>query len=308
MRPRQLARACCAAAIVLTVWLQPALAGARRAPQDAQKPPGARAGALEIVVPPPGVTQEIVLKDGTTAYGRVERIDGARVVFETTTGGTLEVDAAQVVSLKPVQGSMSRGAFLAADPNPTRLFFGPTARSLPAGGGYVAVYEVFLPQVQVGVTDWLSLGAGTPLFFGDGSERPVWVTPKLRVFDTGRTQGALGVMHFFNVGDGNLGIAYGVLTRGSRDSGVTVGAGYAYDRTSGDVDGAPVGMFGGEHRVSRRVKLVTENYVFEGGGLGSFGVRFLGDRLSADLGLVVPLGMGETVAFPMINFVYRFGR
>jgi hypothetical protein len=279
------------------------------AAQPAQPESRARQSvAPAILIPPPGVTQELVLKDGTRAYGRVERIDGSSVVFRTATGGTLEIDAAQIVSLKPVEGRVITGSFLAADPNPTRLFFGPTARSLPRGGGYVAVYEVVVSGVQVGITDRISFGAGTPLVFGGGSEHPVWITPKIQVLNAGTTQGAIGIMHFLNVGGGNLGVAYGVVTHGTRDSAVTLGAGYAYDHTSSRVDGAAVGMVGAEHRVSRRVKLVTENYAFQGGGIGSFGVRFFGDRLSADLALVVPLGMGESVAFPMVNFVYRFGR
>lgn len=36
------------------------------------------------------------------------------------------------------------------------------------------------------------------------------------------------------------------------------------------------------------------------------GVRFFGERLSADLGLAVPLGAGELFAFPVVNFVYVF--
>ncbi len=295
--------------LVATLVLIGELAPGRAAAQPSQQPPRAtRAASPTIVVPPPDVTQELVLKDGTTAYGRVERIDGPRVFFRTATGGMLEIDAAQVVSLKPVQGRVVNGTFLAADPNPTRLFFGPTARSLPRGGGYVAVYEILVSGVQVGVTDRVSVGAGTPLFFGGGSEHPVWVTPKVQVFAGGKTQAAVGVMHFFNVGNGSLGVAYGVVTHGTPDSALTMGAGYAYERSSGEVDGAAVGMIGGEHRVSRRVKLVTENYVFQGGGIGSFGVRFFGDRLSADLALVMPLGTGEAFAFPMVNFVYRFGR
>ena len=65
-------------------------------------------------------------------------------------------------------------------------------------------------------------------------------------------------------------------------------------------------MVGGEHRLTRRIKLVTENYAFEGGGIASAGVRFLGERLSVDLGLVSPLGIDEFVAFPIINFVFKF--
>jgi hypothetical protein len=254
------------------------------------------------------VTQELVLRDGTRAYGRVERIEGDRVVFRTAAGGVLDVDVALVVAVKRVDGRMVGGEFLPADSNPTRLFFGPTGRSLPRGSGYVAVYEIMLPFVQVGITDRISIGAGTPLFFGGGSGRPFWITPKVQVLATRSTQAALGVIHFTSIGNGSLGVAYGVVTRGSGDSALTAGAGYAYERSSGDMQSVAVAMIGGEHRVSRRVKLVTENYAFSGGGIGSFGVRFLGEHLSADLGLVVPLGAGVVVAFPMVNFVWQFGR
>jgi hypothetical protein len=118
----------------------------------------------------------------------------------------------------------------------------------------------------------------------------------------------LGVMQFLHVEDGNLGIAYGVVTQGSTDSAVTVGIGYAYERSSDSGGEGAIGMIGGEHRVSRRLKLVTENYVFEGGGLSSFGVRFLGEHLTADLGLVMPIGGEEFFVFPMVNFVWQFGR
>ncbi len=56
----------------------------------------------------------------------------------------------------------------------------------------------------------------------------------------------------------------------------------------------------------RGLKLVTENYVFEGGGIISAGVRFMGRRLSADLGLATPLGADEFFVFPMVNFVWAF--
>lgn len=69
----------------------------------------------------------------------------------------------------------------------------------------------------------------------------------------------------------------------------------------------PVVMVGGEHRVSRRITLVTENYAFKGGGFASGGVRFFGEKLSADFGLVVPLFSDEDfILVPMINIVRKF--
>lgn len=279
------------------------------AAQSASAGPAAQTAAPAIVVPPPDVVQELVLRDGTTAFGRVERIDGPRVVFKTVSGAVLELDAGQVVSLKPVEGRVVKGHYFPADPNPTRLFFGPTARSLPAGSGYVGVYEFVLPFVQVGITDWLSIGGGTPLFFGEDTAHPFWFTPKVRVYNSKTTQAAVGLMQFLNVDGENIGVGYGVVTGGSTDSAISVGIGYAWEHGGDDGDGtSAVAMIGGEHRVSRRVKLITENYIFKDAGIASFGVRFLGDRLSADLALAMPIATDDFIVFPIVNFVWRFGK
>lgn len=277
-----------------------AIAGAQ-----AQTPPVAQPPAAAIVVTPPGEIQELVLRDGTQATGRVEKIDGALVTFRTTSGAAIEVDASKILSIKPATGRIVNDSYWPADSNPTRLFFAPTGRSLKRGESYFGVYEFVMPFVQFGVTDRISVGGGTPLFFGDGGEHPFWVTPKVQLLSAPRTQAAIGVMHFMNVGDGSFGIAYGAVTQGSADSAVTAGLGWAYERYD-DGAGTAVVMLGGEHRVSRRTKLITENYFFEGGGFASAGVRFLGERLSADLSLAVPLGIDEFFAFPMINFVWKF--
>ncbi|OFW46956.1 MAG: hypothetical protein A3J29_09315 [Acidobacteria bacterium RIFCSPLOWO2_12_FULL_67_14b] len=271
-------------------------------PSPQQGPPP----TVAIAVAPAGDTQELTLKDGTRAIGRVETIEAGRFTFRTTSGAVMSVETDKVQSLGTVSGRVVAGDFWPDDSNPTRLFFAPTGRALKRGESYLGVYEIMLPFVQYGITDRISVGAGTPLIFGSGGDTPFWVTPKVQVLKAKSTEAALGVIHFINVGDANLGIAYGVVTQGSADSAITVGAGYAYVRDEGSDDGSAVVMFGGEHRVSRRLKLVTENYAFDGGGILSGGVRFLGERLSVDLGLASPLGVDVFVAFPVINFVWKF--
>ncbi len=294
-----------AVSILCLLWSSSTAATPVAAPVAAfdQPPPAARPA---IVVAAPGDIQQLQLRDGTRAFGRVERVDGTRVTFRTTAGAVIEVDTADIVSVTTTTGRVVDGEFRPADPNPTRLFFGPTGRSLRQGDGYVGVYEIMLPFVQVGLTDRITIGAGTPLIFGGGSGHPFWVTPKIQVFNSSSTQAAVGVLHFMNIGDGNLGIAYGVVTHGSADSAVTAGVGYAYDRTYDNHSGGAVAMIGGEYRASRGVKLVTENYVWRDGGILAGGVRWLGENLSADFGLAAPIGAGEVFVFPMVNVVYRF--
>ena len=63
-----------------------------------------------------------------------------------------------------------------------------------------------------------------------------------------------------------------------------------------------------ETRVGRRTKFITENYLLPNGDvLLSFGPRFFGERLSADLGLLLPFVNGSLeVALPLVNFVWNW--
>jgi hypothetical protein len=218
-----------------------------------------------------------------------------------------KVYAVHAVLLLLLGASASRAQESAPSPpsNGTRLLFGPTARALPKGQVYFGVYEFLMPFVQVGVTDRVSLGGGTPLFFGiDESHRPFWVTPKVQLVGTETTAVAAGAIHVFAPGEGGGGIGYVVATRGTERGALTAGAGLGYDVHGGRT---PVVMIGGEREMRRSLRFITENYIWKNGiGMESAGVRFCGQRLSADVALGVPIGLGETFAFPVVNFVYMF--
>ena len=70
------------------------------------------------------------------------------------------------------------------------------------------------------------------IIFGGGSERPFWFTPKFTVIARPATQVAVGAMHIMNIDGDSLGVAYGAMTKGTRDTAFTVGVGYAYDHAT----------------------------------------------------------------------------
>lgn len=252
------------------------------------------------------VTHELRLRDGSRVYGHIASESDTEVVFETAAGVLLTARRDQIVSLRPIKGQMMSGEFQPADPNNTRLFFGPTGRSLAKGQTYLGIYEFFMPFVQVGVTDRFSIGGGTPLVFGfEGWDRPFWITPKLRVFSNRTTDVSVGLFHGFAGSEGG-GIAYGVATAGDPAASVTAGVGFGYNNEGGR---AWVVMGGGDRQFRRNMKVVSENYLWEGGdGVVSAGIRFFGDRLSADLALAMPIGnqSGGGFLFPVLNFVFLF--
>ena len=91
------------------------------------------------------------------------------------------------------------------------------------------------------------------------------------------------------------------------DRALSAGVGWGYVEDS--IADRPLLMLGGEMRLSRRVKLITENLYVPGetGLIASGGLRLFSGRLAADAGLVTLLGEGSNFWLPVVNFVYSFG-
>lgn len=256
---------------------------------------------------------EVRLRDGSVLVGRIERESDTQVVLITRSGARVEIPRGEIVAMRAVQVRPD-GAVWADDSNGSRLFFTSTGRPLPKGEGYISSYWLFFPFVGYGVTDWLTIAGGTPVVPGLFGEA-FYIAPKITVYNRGKLAISGGTLSFFvtdAIEEGNAGILYGVGTYGSSDNAITLGAGWFYAQTDGysDTSNEPVFMIGGERRISPRVKLVTENWLAVNpgvSGLISGGFRFIGDRLSADLGFAGATGVEAACCLPLINFVWSFG-
>jgi hypothetical protein len=191
------------------------------------------------------------------------------------------------------------------DSNDSRLLLGPTARSLKRGEAYVDDLSLFFPSVQVGLSDRVSIGAGTLVALPQADVHPgdaVWITPKVQVFHGRKTQVALGLVHAVVVGH-HGGLGYGVVTHGTSNAAITLGLGLAYPQ---DEHRRPVALVGAEKRVSPGVKLITENYLTAryGAAFLSGGMRLMKGRHTVDLAWFKVPG-GSVYPIPMIRFAYQ---
>lgn len=191
-----------------------------------------------------------------------------------------------------------------ADTNDTRLLLGPTARTLKSGETYLDDLSLFFPSVNVGLSNRVSLGVGTVFLLPTAELHPgeiAWFTPKLQVFSGRHTQASLGLVHLTGKG-ANLGIAYGVVTHGSPDGAFSVGFGTSYGLGKGG--GSPVLMVGGERRVGRRLKLLSENYLAGMTPLFFGGVRRINRRSTLDL-IWTKAGSFPVYPVPIIRFTVQ---
>jgi hypothetical protein len=262
---------------------------------------------------------EIRLADGSVIYGRIVSSEGGRIVIQTAAGARIEVDRAQVRSTRAASGETRDGEMWFQDPHRDRLFLGPTGRSLEGGEGFFGVYELFVPVISYGLTDWFSITGGIPVVPG-AFGKVAYIEPKLRLPLPASSRASVSVgASVFVATDGEDqgagGLLYAAGTLGSEDHALHLTVGYPFIAGDGDDDivDQPVVMLGGETRLSSRIKLLTENY-FLPGEEGVFvigGVRIFGERLSADAGLGTFLGEGcdlSACILPVVNFAYTFGR
>lgn len=212
----------------------------------------------------------------------------------------------QIKKKQELRGTVESGGFVKYDPNITRLFFAPTAETLPQGTGYFAVYELFFPFLAFGVTDRFTISGGMTLFPGV-AQQVFYLTPKYRVWKEENVSISAGAL-FISAFEQTINIAYAVTTFRSRRGSFTAGAGWGM--TNSVFGPRPLITAGGEFQLSNYTKLITENWLPpEGeGALLSFGLRFFGEHLAADFGLFTFTGedMGSWPFFPWVGFVYNF--
>lgn len=251
---------------------------------------------------------EIRTSDGDLLYARVAAVEGDQVTLETISGVRLDVSHAKIKRFQPASGELVRGEFWPEDVHATRLFFAPTGRSLRMGETNFGIHEVIAPFFSVGFTDRIMLSVGGAPLIGEFSFG--YIAPKVEIISRPKFSFAIGGLGLFGTTRFEQRLVYGVGTFGDRNSALTAGA--TWFLTGHDPDDRPSFMLGGEHRVSRRLKLLTENYVALRGSsaLLSGGIRILGDQFSADFGMGAQASVGprrSKCCIPMVNVSYLIG-
>lgn len=260
--------------------------------------------------------RRVVLTDGSVVVGVVSDEAADPVVVLTASGVEQRIPRARVARIEALAG----GRFARVDPTRTRLVFSPTGRTLGRRGQTrLGLLSVVVPNVTYAVTPSVDVGGAGVFVFGDGGGGILVPGVKAQVVRAPGLDVALGASLAVPLGadlDGGVAVTpYVAATVGSETRAATVGVtgliGGSYE--TGDfeaADGVLVSV-GGELQVSNSVKLLAEAVVpIAEGDTGAIvipGVRFFGDRFSADVFGFVAVGGGDTYGFaPLGSFTYNF--
>ena len=259
----------------------------------------------------------IETNDGNVYQGKIIEKDEKKIEFRTENIGVITVQQADIKAIHIIEPKkIKKGKYWKDNPQSTRYFFSPNGFGLKAGEGYYQNVWVLINSFSIGVTDYISLGAGIfPSFFFGGAPTPIWFTAKASIpiskENVSLGIGALGGTIIGAEDDNGFGILYGITTIGNKDNNVSLGIGYGF--AGGNWAKSPMINVNFMFRTGPRGYFISENYYIKTGNSNnivlSFGGRVIIKDSGLDYGLIVPFfgDMESLFAIPWLGITIPFG-
>ena len=254
----------------------------------------------------------ITLKDGSNIKGSIVSENATEILLTTDNLGTITVKRDQIKSTVSLDSTnIRKGKYWFPNPNYSRYFIGPGIQ-LKKGDGYYQNIDLFASTASYGITNYFSMGGGVEMF-STFSGHPIFILmPKLG-FHVSKSLWLGGGILYLNLSAlkiediSGLGVGYGSATMGNDNNNISLGIGWGYLGSKWSDD--PVVTLSGMTRISPRFALVTENWFIEGYTVLTYGVRFIGEKMSFDIGLVNSKDIAQEFALGipiLIGFVFKF--
>jgi hypothetical protein len=258
-------------------------------------------------------------RDGTTIIGTFVKEESGNVYITDMKGKDTYIPNVMIAQTYEVSDeNLKNGEYWFPNLHDSRYFFSPSAFGLEQGEGYFGHSYWVMWQAQYGITDALSIGAGTS-FFG----YPATLNAKYSFNIDNDLNAALGwfwVGNLFYDSDERslLNMPYAVITKGSKENNITLGAAYNFIE-SVDSKERLVLNAGGTFRMGRRFAFVFEAWLLDPMNkaeiMGGPGIRYFRkiNRVTARNGAGAKTWDFQLMHFPVMgddggqSFIPMFG-
>ncbi len=263
-------------------------------------------------------TYAIATIDDSRFIGEFKEKTSESVVLTTLSGTEIKIPFGNIISIDEVEPShVKHGEYWFPNPHAERYFLGNSAIPLDQGEGYFQNIWIFLNTINIGITDFISIGGGLELISSFGAGQPIFfVTPKagFKLFD--KLHAGIGALYVsvpnFANDRSNFGSLYAIVTYGSHDYNVTGGLGW--DFVKGEFTSKPMINISGMARIRKNFALISENWILPLASEGhqdmilSYGVRFFGESISVDLAFLNNAHIVQLIfiGIPYVDFVVKF--
>lgn len=313
-----------AALLALLLGLVPAI--------DAQQGNGSIASvdtALERAAA--GERLRIRTESGATFQGTLYRLESDRLELVDADGRIVVILRERITGIESIaETGDDRDLF--QDSASNRLVVMPTAFPLEAGEFHVTSQEIVAVTGSYGINDWLSVWGGISIPGGLFSLRASTMVGE----SAGISVGSFVGLNWFDLSLGPLVLPYALASFGTPDNNVSIGSGFlGLFSDGGNIPGA-VFALAGKRTLTSGTALVTENWIVFGERsrfndvtmqsedfwtavplaiAPSLAFRIANDRLSWDIGAVVPFLINESsgdyslndpvIPIPILSITYR---
>ena len=212
-------------------------------------------------------------RDGTTIIGTFIKDEAGNIYITELDGKETYLPRVMVAQIHEVtDDNIKNGEYWFPNLHDSRYFFSPSAFGLEQGEGYFGHSYWMLWQAQYGITDELSIGAGTTVM-GIPSTLNAKYSFNIKD-DINAAVGWFWVGDLFGWTGGEMGsllnMPYAVITKGSKENNITLGAAYNFAHPFDDLRDTEVEPSkrlvlnaGGTFRMARRFAFVFEAWLLD---------------------------------------------
>jgi hypothetical protein len=265
-------------------------------------------------------------RDGTTIIGNFIKDEAGNIYITELDGKETYIPRVMVAQIHELSDeNFKNGEYWFPNLHDSRYFFSPSAFGLEQGEGYFGHSYWVMWQAQYGITDEFSIGAGTTLWGFPGTLNAKYSINIKE--DINAAMGWFWVGDLFGFTDGQMGsllnMPYAVVTKGSKEDNITLGAAYNFANPFDDWRDTEVEPSkrlvlnaGGTFRMGRRFAFVFEAWLLdpmnEAQIMGGPGIRYFRkiNRVTARNGAGAKTWDFQLVHFPWMeggSFMPMFG-
>jgi len=263
---------------------------------------------------------KLSLKDGSTIIGELIKQDTSGLKFKTLSGIIVIIPKDKISSIEiidkdaidkidkidkvVIEEKTVEDEEYFEDPSSSRLFLFPTAKPMKSGDVSFSIYELYFPNLSIGIQDIVTLSVGMSII-PNFENQIIYLAPKITPYQSENFSVAIGGIYLKPIQERSsesFGLFYGLGTYGNKKTSFTAGITFGY--SSEEIFNDPLIIIGGDIIFSENLKIITENWInVKGeGSIVSLGFRFFTKKLSADLGFARYTDFDED-GFPFIPWV-----
>jgi hypothetical protein len=269
-------------------------------------------------------TYQVTHNEGSVVSGKLISDTDNEIVLQSGTMGNITILKANIKSMTAVsQADMKSGSIWFTNPNPTKYLLGSSAIPLKKNTGYYQNTWIFVNSGAYAFTNNFSVSGGFEIISimaqGEGPFA-FYINPKASFKVADNFYAGANVLYantLRTIDDfGGLATVNGFMTYGNTNNNLTAAIGWGW--AEGEFSSKPLFTISGMTRVSRRIALVSENWIApvsageEDGtdlyGVYSYGVRFLGEKTSIDLAFINNKDIAKSIVIgiPWLDFTINF--